>query len=106
MADPRDDPDEPPVKLTAESLRAAQWAVGYLVPYRVRMAWALGAQLCSTTLGLIFPYAAGSLIDAALHQAGSSGVNTIAVSLLGVLALQAGFSFVSSINLLTAVERA
>jgi ATP-binding cassette subfamily B protein len=105
-----DDPDltadEPPrTPITGESLRAARWALGYLRPYRLRVAVALAAQLASTALGLVFPFATGRLIDAALGRS-DGGVNAVALALLGVLAAQAVCSFTSSINLLTAVERA
>jgi len=97
--------DPPPVLITGESLRAARWALGYLRPYRLRVGLALAAQLASTALGLVFPFATGRLIDAALGRS-DTGVNAVALTLLAVLAAQAVCSFTSSINLLTAVERA
>lgn len=97
--------DLPATRLTAESLRAARWAIGYLWPYRVRVVVALAAQLASTSLGLVFPFATGRLIDAALGRS-DSGVNAVALALIGVLGLQAVCSFTGSINLLTGVERA
>src|SRR5205814_324462 len=87
----------PPAKLTRQTLREAAGLFGYLWPYRFRFAAALAALFLSSLLALALPYLAGSLIDGALAARGeetASGrwhadVNTTALILLGVLALQA-----------------
>jgi ATP-binding cassette subfamily B protein len=98
--------EPPPVKLSLESWQAVRWVVGYLGPYKWRFIFALIVQFCSTLLGLVFPYASGELIDAALGRSSAGSINAVAGVLFAVLALQAICSFTATINFLTAVERA
>ena len=70
----------------------------YLGPYRVRFSIAVVTLIVSTSLGLSFPYLTGLLLDGSLAKpdaaTGWTGqINTIALVLLGTLALQAFFSF-------------
>lgn len=90
-------------KPRSESLRQAVRIFRYLRPYRVRFAGAWLALLCSTSLGLAFPYLTGELLDASTGKsipgmpvAGQGALNRIALWLLGTLALQAFFSFFAS----------
>ena len=85
-------------RLRSESLRQAMQVLRYLAPYRVRFSLAIVTLLVSTSLGLAFPYLTGLLLDGSLAKpdaaSGWTGqINTIALVLLGTLALQAFFSF-------------
>jgi ABC transporter fused permease/ATP-binding protein len=103
----------PPAKLTRQTLREAAGLFGYLWPYRFRFAAALAALFLSSLLALALPYLAGSLIDGALVARGeepASGrwhadINTTALILVGVLALQALSSFFHSYSFATVGER-
>jgi len=69
---------------------------------------ALIAMLISSLSGLAFPYVTGQLVDSALP--GSSGrgfaaIDTIALSLVGVLGLQAVFSYFQSVWFVEVGER-
>ena len=62
----------PKVKLTRESLGQMFSLYGYLRPYRGRLALGIVLLVCSSALGILFPWFAGRLIDspnrgAALH---------------------------------------
>jgi ATP-binding cassette subfamily B protein len=100
----RDHQDElPPAKITRRSLREAVRLGRYLLPYRVKFVLALCALGLNSLLGLAFPYVTGTLVDGALAQQAGDGprswqqnVNLIALGLMGVLALQATFSFIQS----------
>ena len=66
--------------------------LGYAVPYRARLALALGATLIFSALSLVFPSLVGSLIDGALLRASvASGgtLNRTVLLLLGVFVLRA-----------------
>ena len=68
----------PKVPVNRETLRQAARLFGYLLPYRGRFIAAMVALVCSTSLGLCFPYLIGTLIDiatraAAAHEAAAAG---------------------------------
>src|SRR5579862_7760322 len=92
----------PKAPLDRETLRQALDLFRYLKPYRSRFIAALSALFVSSLLSLVFPYLAGSIVDAALIQTKVGGVvvgvNRIALVLLSVLAVQAGFSFFHSLS--------
>jgi ATP-binding cassette subfamily B protein len=106
--DPTDE-DLPPARITSQGLREAAQLARYLWPYRFKFAAALTALLLSSLLGLAFPAVTGRLIDASLPGrtpgAPTTNVNGIALALLGVLALQATFSFFRSLWLNEVGER-
>ena len=56
----------PKVPVNSETLRQAARLFGYLLPYKGRFFAAMAALLCSSTLGLCFPFLIGSLFNAAL----------------------------------------
>ncbi len=110
MARYRRTPQEelPPVKLTKESLRHVVELFRYLAPYRTKFILALIALLCSSLLGLVFPYITGKLIDGALSGNGEGlfgDIDSIALVLILALALQAVFSFVQSLWFVEVGER-
>src|SRR5438874_9210650 len=97
------DPDAPPARISAASLREARQLFGYLAPYRGKFAAALAALLLSTIMGLLFPAVTGRLVDNALANrvpeipAGwLENVNMTALVMVAVLAVQATFSFIQS----------
>ncbi len=87
--------DIPKVSLDRESLGQALELFAYVRPYRVRFGMGLVALLVSSLLSLAFPYLAGSILDSAMGSGGLGfgAVDRAALVLLGVLAVQAGFSF-------------
>jgi ATP-binding cassette subfamily B protein len=108
--------DLPPVRITAEGLREAARLFTYVLPYRRKFIAAQVCLLVSTLAGLAFPYFTGRLIDTA--QRGLQGVtpgalgpiaawdvNTIALVLLLVLAVQAFCSFFQTCWLTEVGER-
>ncbi|MFL5329404.1 MAG: ABC transporter ATP-binding protein [Gemmataceae bacterium] len=98
--------DLPAPKLSGESLRAARWLARYLGPHKSRLAIALVALCCSSAMGLIFPFASGRLVDVALGKSDIGSVNSVALFIFAVLAVQAVCSFFSSYNFMVASERA
>src|SRR5437867_2780647 len=96
--------DAPPARITGENLREAARLFAYLLPYRRKFAAALAFLVLSSLTGLAFPFFTGRLIDSALRGFGetllgaigpASGltINTIALLLMLVLAVQAVCSF-------------
>ena len=78
------DPAAPPkVPVNRETLRQAARLFGYLLPYRGKFIAAMGALLCSSGLGLMFPYLIGGLINAANRTvlAGAANGNDPAANL-------------------------
>jgi ATP-binding cassette subfamily B protein len=102
----KEDEDEPiRSRKPGETMRAIRWLAHYLAPHRWSLLFALFALCCSSALGLVFPFATGILVDASLGRANYS-INSIALAIIGVLAVQAVCSFFSSINFMYASERA
>ena len=115
------DPNVPPkVPVNRETLRQAARLFGYLLPYKGKFFAAMGALLISSSLGLMFPYLIGSLLNAAtrgvlapaasgnsvasLALAGASSgplsrwsLNGVAALLVCQLVLQAAFTYVQVI---------
>jgi ABC transporter fused permease/ATP-binding protein len=94
----------PPVPINRQSLREALSLLRYLLPYWPRFLAAHAALLVSSLAGLAFPYAAGQLVNGALNRdtgdLGSSlltHVDTIALVLLGLLAVQAALNYVETL---------
>ncbi len=73
--------------------------LGYLKPYRLRMALAIVALLFYSTVGLIFPMVIVQLLDSVVKQKDFSQLNTITVALVGLFLAQAAVSFLQSYNL-------
>ena len=98
----------PKAKINRESLRQTLDLFGYLRPYRGRFGAALASLFTNTLLSLLFPYLAGSIIDAAMHPKagdGMGGADRIALLLMGVLAVQAGLSYFQALSFATAGQR-
>lgn len=92
--------ETPTPKLSKQSLRQAAELFRYLSPYKTKFALALGALLCSSLLGLVFPFVTGKLIDGAIAGKGEGlfgDIDAIALVLTLALALQAALSFLQSI---------
>ena len=100
------DLDLPKAKLNKESLREAAALFSYLRPYHGRLMAACGALILSSVLSLTFPFLAGSLMDAAIPGADARGlawlphhINTVALLMLCVLAVQASGTYFQSTSL-------
>src|SRR5947209_4446693 len=96
--------DVPPAKISAANIREARELFGYLWPYRAKFVAALGALAVSSVMGLLFPAVTGALVDTALSARATElptgwfvDVNRTALILIGVLAVQAAFSFLQSV---------
>jgi ABC transporter fused permease/ATP-binding protein len=105
--------DAPPARISAANLREARQLFGYLAPYRLKFSAALAALLLSTIMGLLFPAVTGTLVDDALASRTPelpsgwlADVNTTALVMIGVLFVQAAFSFVQSALFSEVGERA
>ena len=99
----------PKAKLDRESLRQAVELFRYLRPYRGRFSAAMVSLFTGSLLSLAFPYLAGSIVDAAvLHtkDGGSlAGVDQTALLLMGILTVQACFSYFHSLSFATVGQR-
>ena len=94
----------PKAALTRESVREALSLARYLRPFRTRFIAGLVTLFFSAALGLLFPFLAGSLIDAALHAGaatlpgfGRVTLNQVALLLAISVSLQALASFNSAL---------
>lgn len=90
------DDDAPKKKIDTESLKELLEFLKYLGPYRWKFVISLLFLLLSGLTSLVFPYAIGQLVDSALKGKGKgpfADLDSIALLLLGVLVLQAFFSF-------------
>jgi subfamily B ATP-binding cassette protein MsbA len=79
--------------------------IGYLKPYRGRMAVAIVAMLISAGLGLSFPLIIVRLLDSVTRSRSLATLNSLALLLIGVFLAQATFSFLQSNLLATVGER-
>jgi ABC transporter fused permease/ATP-binding protein len=102
----------PPTPITGDSLREAGQLARYLLPYAFKFAAALLALLLSSLCGLAFPYLVGRLVnsaiagrDAAAPLPWDQNVNGIALTLIGLLGVQAALSFVQSLWFVEVSER-
>src|SRR5207253_8348795 len=101
-----DDEDLPKVKLTRQTLLEAVGLYCYILPYWFKFAVALILLGVASLLGLVFPAVVGKLVDGTLATLTNKGVpqdipwtqniDVIALSLLGVLGLQALCSFIQT----------
>jgi len=98
MNEPAD--PETKTRFRRESLLQAWQILRYLRPYRALFSGAILALMVSTSLGLCFPYLTGLLLDSSMTKTAPTNwtgqINTLALVLLGTLALQAFFSFFST----------
>jgi subfamily B ATP-binding cassette protein MsbA len=88
-------------------LAAVDWRrlLGYLQPYRWRMALAIGALLLSSGLGLAFPLVIVRLLESVTQIKSYGSLNGLALLLVGLFLVQAAFSFVQSYLLTYVGER-
>jgi ATP-binding cassette, subfamily B, bacterial MsbA len=82
----------------AVSLRSVNWRrlLGYLNPYKGRMALALLALLFSSASGLAFPLVIVRLLDSVTKAKDYGLLNLLAGALVVIFLLQAGFNYVQS----------
>jgi subfamily B ATP-binding cassette protein MsbA len=77
----------------------------YVRPYRARIAIAVACLVLAGALGLAFPQVVRLLIDAAFVEKDQDRLNTLAILLVVVFAVQAAFSFVRSYLLSSTGEK-
>src|SRR5262245_56326606 len=116
MASAEEEPDDlPRVPIRLETLREAAGLLRYLRPYRVKFALGMACLFAGSLAGLGFPYLAGNLVDGALLRLGTGAVELpvawyqdvdwVALALVAVLAVQAGFAFLRSTLFIEVGER-
>jgi len=101
--------DLPKKKVNKESLQDLLRLFVYLHPYRWKFGVSLGFLFLSSLTSLAFPYAIGKLVDSALKGTGTglfADLDSIALLLMGVLVLQAIFSFMRIVWFVEVGERA
>ena len=94
--------NEPTVSLAAVNWRRL---LGYLIPYKSRMALAILALLLSSGFGLAFPLVIVRLLDSVTHAKDFGPLNLLAGTLVVIFLLQAAFSFFQSYLLTYIGER-
>ena len=87
------EPDLPKVKINRDSLRQTAQMLSYLRPYRGKFLIGLLLLVISSAVTLVFPKVTGNLVDAATGSFTKYDRNTIALGLMGILAVQGVFSF-------------
>ncbi|WP_020473557.1 ABC transporter ATP-binding protein [Zavarzinella formosa] len=81
-------------KVTRDGLWEAYRLFGYILRYQVRFVLAMAALFAASLLGLVFPYLAGRIVDAANPSSESAlDMNAAAGLLVIVLAIRAACSF-------------
>lgn len=100
------DPDLPKTKLNRESLRRTAQMLRYLRPYRVQFFIGTLLLIISSGVTLAFPRVTGQLVDAAMGVLKGFDRNSIALTLIGILAVQGVFSFLRIIVFAQVSERA
>lgn len=93
----------PKAKINKESLKNVKVLIKYLQPHRRKFFTGILFLIFSSVASLAFPKAMGMLIDAATK--GFGNINQIALLLMGVLLLQATFSFFRVIWFVEVSER-
>jgi ABC transporter fused permease/ATP-binding protein len=89
-------PELEKAKINKSNLKKVLRLLRYVKPYRTKFFFGLAFLLLSSITSLAFPAAMGKLIDAAtgtLSEGIFTNINTIAIVLIGILAVQALFSF-------------
>lgn len=94
--------DRPRMPITSVNWRRL---LGYLKPYRGRMALAILALLVSSGFGLAFPLVIVRLLDSVTQAKSSGPLNMLAGALIGIFFCQAIFSFLQSYLLAFVGER-
>jgi subfamily B ATP-binding cassette protein MsbA len=73
--------------------------IGYLRPYKGRMALAILALTLASAMNLTFPLVIVQLLDSVLKEQNLSQLNLMTMALVGIFFLQAAFTFFQSYNL-------
>ncbi|MGB8644250.1 MAG: ABC transporter ATP-binding protein [Anaerolineae bacterium] len=103
----RESPARDQEKETPISFKEVNWGrlLGYLRPYRGRMALAIAALLVSGGFGLVFPLVIVRLLDSVTQLTSDGPLNLLAAMLIGIFMLQAVFGFLQSYLLAYIGER-
>jgi subfamily B ATP-binding cassette protein MsbA len=97
--------DKEDIKKEKGSPRDLLRLISYVKPYWVRMAIAFSSLLLATGLALFYPQLVSQIIDVAFNERDGGKLNTLAVWLMGLFAVQAGFSFLRTYLLSYTGER-
>ena len=103
---PNSDEKEAQQRLNRDSLHMFRRLLVYIKPYWLVMTISIIALLFSVALGLVLPLVVRNLVDIVLIDNDLIQLNTLAVGLLVVFALQAVFSFVHRLTIAYAGENA
>ena len=107
-------PDEelPSTSISRDSLREAWQLARYLLPYAFKFVAALVVLLLTSSCGLVFPYLVGRLVNSAIAAPDVAAplpwlesVNGIALTLIGLLGVQAALGFLQSLWFIEVSER-
>ena len=77
----------------------------YVRPYWLQMLVATVALLCSSLIALALPWAVSLLVDSVFTSSNAQLLNQIALGLLGLFVIQAGFYFVEAFYLARVGQR-
>jgi ATP-binding cassette subfamily B protein len=102
----------PSTPISRDSLREAWQLARYLLPYAFKFVAALVVLLLTSSCGLVFPYLVGRLVNSAIAVPEVAAplpwlqnVNGIALTLIGLLGVQAALMFVQSMWFIEVSER-
>jgi subfamily B ATP-binding cassette protein MsbA len=79
--------------------------LGYVKPYRGRLALALAAMVVTSVIGLVFPFVIQTMIDGVLMTGDLTALNRITLALIALFVLRFAFGYVQRFNLDYAGER-
>ncbi len=108
MDQPQQEETTPPERrFKPLSLSGLRFLLGYLKPYKGEFAVSMIALLFSSFAGLAFPGMSGKLVDAAQHPSDDllNNLDALAAIFLGVLIVQAIFSYIRTYYLQEVSER-
>ena len=102
----------PSTSISRDSLREAWQLARYLLPYAFKFVAALVVLLLTSSCGLVFPYLVGRLVNSAIAAPDVAAplpwlesVNGIALTLIGLLGVQAALGFLQSLWFIEVSER-
>lgn len=93
-------------KVTLSGLKKALAIYAYLWPYRGLFFIGLFFLTLSSTTVMVFPYVTGKLVDVSLGKLPGWDRDTVALAMMGILLVQAVFSFLRVLTFNTVSERA
>jgi len=92
-------------KITREGLRNVLKLFGYIKPYRIEYSVGMFFLLGASLANLAFPKLLGDLVDAGNNGTLNENLNRIIILLLGILAIQAIFSYFRAVIFVNVTEK-